>query len=321
MRDHTQEGRRSLQALRAAQMYYMQDQTMEAIARELAVSRSSVSRLLAHARDSGIVEIQVHTPDSHVGELERRVRDRFKVQAHIVPVPDSATDVDRLDRVTMNAARLFSGFIGSDMVVGVAWGSTLSMMSKHLPARPTRHSTIVQMNGAGNTQTTGIEYSSEILQRFGHAYGARVQQFTVPAFFDDPATKAALWRERSIRRLLDLQARMDVAVFGVGSPFAEVPSRVYIGGYLSANDYRSLKEDRVVGDVATVFYRADGSSQDIALNARSSGPRLQTLQRVPRRVCVASGNQKVSSVKGALSAGLVTDLVVDESLARKLVST
>ena len=321
MRDHTPEGRKSLQALRAAQLYYMQDQTMEAIARELAVSRSSVSRLLSHARDSGIVEIQVHTPDNHVGELERRIRDRFRVQSHIVPVPDSVTDVDRLERVTMNAARLFSGFIESNMVVGVAWGSTLSMMSKHLPARPTRHSTIVQMNGAGNTQTTGIEYSSEILQRFGQAYGARVQQFTVPAFFDDPATKAALWRERSIRRLLDLQARMDVAVFGVGSPFAEVPSRVYIGGYLGANDYRSLKEDRVVGDVATVFYRADGSSEDIALNARGSGPRLQTLQRVPRRVCVASGNQKVASLKGALAAGLVTDLVIDESLARKLVGT
>lgn len=319
MRDSSPEGRKAQQMLRAAQLYYMQDQTMEAIARELAVSRSSVSRLLAHARQTGIVDIKVHTPDQHVGELERRLRERFHIQAHIVPVPEATTDVERLERVAMNAARLFSGFIDSNMVVGVAWGSTLSAVSKHLLAHPTRNTTIVQMNGAGNTHSTGIEYSSEILQRFGQAYQARVQQFTVPAFFDNPATKAALWKERSIRRLLDLQARMDVAVFGVGSPFAEVPSRVYIGGYLGPTDYASLKDDRAVGDVATVFFRSDGSSEDIALNARSTGPRLHTLRRVPRRVCVASGIQKLASVKGALTGGLVTDLVVDESLARKLV--
>lgn len=318
MHDDSMDGRRAAQALRAAQLYYMQDQTMESIARELAVSRSSVSRLLSHARDSGIVEINVHTPDRHAGDLERRLRDRFRIRAHIVPVPEAITDVDRLERVAMNAARLFSSFVDSNMVIGVAWGSTMSAVSKHLTSRTTRNSTIVQMNGAGNTQSTGIEYSSEILQRFGRAYGARAQQFPVPAFFDDPGTKSALWRERSIRRLLELQSRIDIAIFSVGSPFAEVPSHVYIGGYLGPSDYRSLKDDRAVGDVATVFYRADGSSDDIALNARGSGPRFQTLRRVPRRVCVASGEQKFASVKGALAGGLVTDLVVDESLARRL---
>ncbi|WP_144018997.1 sugar-binding transcriptional regulator [Demequina sp. NBRC 110056] len=321
MRDESPDARRAQIALRAAQLYYMQDQTMEAIARELGTSRSSISRLLAHARESGIVEIQVHTPDLHVGELERRVSDRHRVRAHIIPVPDVVSDVERLERVAIHAARLFSGFVDSNMVVGVAWGSTLSAISKHLPSRPTRNTSVVQMNGAGNTQSTGIEYSSEILGRFGRAYHARVQQFPVPAFFDDPATKVALWKERSIRRLLDLQARMDVAIFGIGSPFAEVPSQVYIGGYLSTADFRSLKDDKAVGDVATVFYRGDGSSDGIALNARSSGPRLSTLRRVPRRVCVASGPQKLAGVRGALAGGLVTDLVVDEALARGLIAS
>lgn len=318
MRDDSPDGRRAQQALRAAQLYYLQDQTMDAIARELGVSRSSVSRLLSLARERGIVEISVHSPERHAGDLERRLRDRYRIQVHVVPVGDSISDVDRLDRVALQAARLFSRFVDSNMVVGVAWGSTLSTVSKHLAAKPTRNTVVVQMNGAGNTQSTGIEYSSEILQRFGGAYGARVQQFPVPAFFDDPATKQALWRERSIRRLLDLQTRMDIAIFGLGSPFSEVPSHVYIGGYLGAADYRSLKDDRAVGDVATVFYRADGSSEDIALNARSSGPRLATLRRVPRRVCVASGEQKLLSVRGALAGGLVTDLVIDESLGRRL---
>jgi len=320
MRDDTPGGQRSEQALRAAQLYYLQHQTMETIARDLGVSRSSVSRLLAHARDTGIVDIRVRAPHGHAGDLEQRLREGFGVEPHVVPVPDDITDVDRLERVAVHAAHLFSGYVESSMVVGVAWGSTLSAISKHLPPKPTRNTTIVQLNGAGNTHDTGIEYSSEILQRFGTAYGARVQQFPVPAFFDQASTKEALWRERSIRRLLELQSRADLAIFGVGTPYSEVPSHVYIGGYLAAPDYRSLKEARAVGDVATVFFREDGSFEDIELNARSSGPRLSLLRRVPRRICVASGSLKLAGVRGALAAGLATDLVVDEQLARRLVA-
>jgi DNA-binding transcriptional regulator LsrR (DeoR family) len=114
---------------------------------------------------------------------------------------------------------------------------------------------------------------------------------------------------------------MDVAVFGLGSPFAEVPSRVYIGGYLDRAAYKSLSADGVVGDVATVFYRADGSWQDIALNARATGPGFDRLVKVARRVCIASGSQKLASLRGALAAGLVTDLVIDEDLARRLVDS
>ncbi|MGW9112467.1 sugar-binding transcriptional regulator [Microbacterium sp. NPDC055683] len=310
-----------LQALKAAQLYYLQDRTMESIAQELGTSRSSVSRLLSHARETGLVEIRITSPLERGGELERRIADRFPVAAHVVPLPESVSDVDRLERVALTAARLLAQFVDSHMVVGVAWGSTLSAVSRNLPQKETHNTTVVQLNGAGNTQTTGVEYSSEILQRFGAAFGARVQQFPVPAFFDDPATREAMWRERSTRRVLELQARMDLALFSLGSPSAEVPSRVYVGGYLDKADYRSLGEDRVIGDLATVFFRADGSWRDIRLNARATGPTLDRIRRVPRRVCVVAGAHKLASLRAAVAAGLVTDVVLDETLARLLVES
>ncbi|MDN3310565.1 sugar-binding domain-containing protein [Microbacterium oryzae] len=309
------------QALKAAQLYYMQDRTMEAIARELGTSRSSVSRLLSHARETGLVDIRITSPLERGGFLEQRVRERFHVAAHVVPVPSSVSEVDRLERVAMTAARLFAQFVDSNMVVGVAWGSTLTAVSRYLPQKETHGTTIVQLNGAGNTQTTGVDYSSEVLQRFGDAFGAKLQQFPVPAFFDDPATREAMWRERSTRRVLDVQGRMDVALFSLGSPSAEVPSRVYVGGYLDRDDYRSLTEDRVIGDVATVFFRADGTWRDVRLNARATGPDLDRLRRVPRRVCVVAGAHKLASLRAALTAGLVTDVVLDETLAERLVET
>ncbi|WP_298864367.1 sugar-binding transcriptional regulator [uncultured Microbacterium sp.] len=306
-------------ALTAAKLYYLQDMTMDAIAGELSTSRSSVSRLLSHARETGLVDIRINSPFERVGRIEDHLRERLRVNAHIVPMPSTVNDVERLERVALTAGRLLSQFIESNMVVGVAWGSTISMVSRSLVQKEVHSSTFVQLNGAGNTQTSGLEYSSDILQRFGAAFGARVEQFPVPAFFDNPATREAMWRERSTRRVLAFQSTMDIAVFGLGSPQAEVPSRVYVGGYLSRDDYRSLREDGVIGDVATVFFRADGSWKDIRLNARSTGPGLDRLRRVPRRICVVSGAAKLGSLRAAIAAGIVTDVVLDESLARLLV--
>ncbi|MGW9626803.1 sugar-binding transcriptional regulator [Microbacterium sp. NPDC055521] len=313
--------RKLIAALTAAQLYYMQDQTMDVIARDLGTSRSSVSRLLSFAREVGLVDIRIHSPLERLGMLEQRLNDRHGITAHIAPIAERVSEVERLERVALTAGRLLSQFIDSNMVAGVAWGSTISAVSRSLIPKETHGTTFVQLNGAGNTQTSGLEYSSDILQRFGHAFGAQVEQFPVPAFFDSPDTREAMWRERSTRRVLAFQAKMDIAVFGLGSPGADVPSRVYVGGYLGRDDYRSLEEDAVIGDVATVFFRADGSWRDVRLNARSTGPGLDRLRRVPRRVCVVSGSAKLGSLRAAIGAGLITDVVLDDALARRLLDS
>jgi deoxyribonucleoside regulator len=306
-------------ALRAAHLYYIQHLTMDAIANELRISRSSVSRLISFARDSGLVEIHINSPLDQLTLLHNQLADRFGIRPHIVPVDHAANEIDRLERVAMSAARILTDVVNSTSVVGIAWGSTIASVSRHLIKKPVRDVTIVQLNGAGNAHTSGLVYASEIIGRFGMAFGAVVQQFPVPAFFDDPNTRTALWRERSMGRILALQGRMDVAIFGIGSPSADVPSHVYAGGYLDHEDFASLTRSGVVGDVATVFFRADGSSNDIPLNDRSSGPDLATLKTTPRRIGVVSGPAKLPALRGALAAGVITDLVVDEVTASRLI--
>jgi DNA-binding transcriptional regulator LsrR (DeoR family) len=113
---------------------------------------------------------------------------------------------------------------------------------------------------------------------------------------------------------------MSIAIFGVGSVDADYPSHVYAGGYLDENDLNILASSDVVGDVATVFFRGDGSSDGITLNERSTGPALAQLRQVRRRICVVSGASKINGLRGALAAGLATDLILDEAMARRLVS-
>lgn len=310
---------RTRDALRAARMYYLQDLTMETIARQLRTSRSSVSRLLSFARQTGLVDIQVRSPREMPDRLEVELA-RFGIVAHVVSVPDVTSEADRRDRVALHAARILGDFFDSNMTMGIAWGSTMSAVGANLVPKATHNSQIVQLNGAGNSRTTGILYASEILQRFGQAYGSYVQQFPVPTFFDDARTRDMLWQERSIRRVLDVQREMDIVLFGLGAPGAAVPSHVYSSGYLDDEDLTQLRQAGVVGDLATVFYRADGSHHGIPINERASGPDLDFIRTVARRVCVVAGASKVESVRGALAGGFVTDLIIDSGSARLLLS-
>ncbi|GGM49858.1 transcriptional regulator [Longimycelium tulufanense] len=307
-------------AVRAVRMHYLQDMTMEAIAREMGVSRSTVSRLISFARESGLIEFRLHLPDEHVPNIEQRIGTQFGITAHVVPVPDTVSELERLERTAMVAARVLNNLFGSDMVLAVAWGNTVEAISRRLVPKTTHNSQIVQLNGAGSTEATGISYASEILSRFGKAYGARIEQFLVPAFFDYADTKRALWRERSVRRILDLQRRADVALFSIGSSTGDVPSHVYRAGYLNKAELRTLKQQDVAGDIATVFFRRDGSSTGIELNERASGPNLSTLKRLRRRLCVAAGNHKLPGLRAALEGGLITDLVIDDGTARRLLT-
>jgi DNA-binding transcriptional regulator LsrR (DeoR family) len=319
MLDEINEKSRVRLCLKAAQLYYQQDLTMDAIGVELNVSRSSVSRLLQMARDRGIVEVKIHSPEDAPRRMATKIKELYGVNAHLVPVPETATPIERLDRVALTAARLLGNFFFSGMTMGIAWGSTTAAVSRNLVQRPIRESRVVQLNGAGNDHTTGVTYSGEILRRFGEAYGANVEQFPVPAFFDDPAAKETLWKERSTKRILDIQQTMDVALFGLGASNSEVPSQVYSAGYLSAADQKSLDSGGVVGDIATVFYRSDGSYNDIAINRRSTGPSLEVIRNVPRKICVIAGASRLPSLKGALAGKYISDLIIDDYTASLLI--
>lgn len=316
--DELTDDRAAQRALTAAHLYYVQGHTMGAIATELRTSRSTVSRLLSFARSEGIVDIRIRSPLDAPRLIEDALRRRYDIVAHVAPVPEHASEAERLDRTATTAAHVITGLVHSTQVIGVAWGSTTAAVSTHLGPLRTHGSVVVQLNGSGNTRTTGLLYASEILQRFARAYGAAVQQFPVPAFFDDPDTRRAFWRESSTRRILDLQARMDLVVFSVGAAESGIPSHVYAAGYLDDAERTELEETGVVGDVATVFYRADGSTDGIPLNERATGPDFATLRRARHRLCVIAGSAKISGLRGALAADLVTELVIDEATAREL---
>ena len=338
----------------AASMYYVQAETMEVIARHLHCSRSTVSRLLARARREGVVRIELVRPGG-AGGLEARFEAELGVRARIVPVREGTTEIHRLQQVAAVAASRFVDIVGelaqapgahggdagparaaggqddggpggsgdgAGLVVGSAWGRTMSEVAAALPARRIPGLTIVQLNGASDPMQEGPS-AGQMLSRMGAALGARTIGFPVPAFFDQAATRRAMWSERSIKRILAVVAAARLAVFGVGTletGSGALPSQVYAGGHLTRADLAVARREGVVGDVCTVLLRGDGTWGDIELNARATGPTPVRLARIPRRLCVVAGTGKARACVAALRARVATDLVVDDATARAVLA-
>lgn len=306
-------------AVNVARMYYYQGMKTEVIAKEMHMSRSTVSRLLSYARENGLVDIHVVDPNEKPQQMERKFLSRYNLKrVHVVPVPEMAGEAAWLERVAHCAATYLNTLFNSKMVLGIAWGTTLTAISRHLLKKNTYNSHIIQLNGAGNTQSTGIDYAGEIIARFANNYNARANLFPVPTYFDYPETKVQLWKEGSIQHILEMQNTSDLLLYSIGAVNAGVPSHVHTAGYLDKKDYAEIEKQKIVGDIATVFFREDGSFNNIPINDRASGPNLEFFQK-KHGICVVSGLAKITGLHGALNGKLMNELIIDEPTARKFV--
>lgn len=308
---------RDQDAYEAASLYYLQGYTMDTIARRFGTSRSTVSRLLGYARSNGLVRVTLAPPPGGRGALADHLGELFGIDVWVVPVGRADTDLMRLEDVAQIATEQLSAHMTHGKTLGIAWGNTTAAITARIPKMDLADTVVVQLNGATNALDSGSPYAEGIISQAAKAFGARMIHFPVPAFFDYADTKAAMWRERSVQAVLQQISACDVALFGVGAMDAHLPSHVYTGGFLTEEEIATAKHDRVVGDICTVLIRQDGST-DMELNTRASGPSPAELRKIPRRICVAAGDSKAAPLVGALRAGVVTDLVIDSSLAEQV---
>jgi DNA-binding transcriptional regulator LsrR (DeoR family) len=303
-------------ALKVARMYYHLNLTTAEIGAQLGVPRPTVSRLLSWAKAHGIVEFRILDHRRYQLELETSLEKKFGIaEVKVVPLGPDATDAERREAVTRFAAHYLSSILGPNMSLSVAWGATVSELARRLIPKPLPGMDVVQMNGSGNSGS-GITYAADIISAFAANYQARAHLLPIPAYFDNPDTKAGMFRERYIKRVNDIAERADVALFSIGVPDAN--SYIYQAGYLEKSELDRLLTDKVVGDIATVFFRADGGYEDVAMNRRSSGPALSSLSGHRHAICVVASEKKREGILGALRGGYMNTLIIDEPTARTL---
>ena len=305
-------------ALLAAQMYYYQNLPMKRIAAELQVSHSTISRLLTWARNEGLIEIRINDVRRRSSPLEEVIKLHFKIQAvKVVPVAEVAGESVWQDRVARVAANYLNQFMEPDMILGVAVSQMVNLIAACLTPKSLVNSHVVQLNGGEYVPGPGREHSGNLIARIASNYEAMGHLFSVPAFFDYPETKEVLWKESSIQHILDLQNRSDVILFSPENIVSEKIERddrpELINNQLASSD--------AIGLIANTLIREDGSFNQIPLNQQACGPDLALFRKANRVICAVSGLDKLTPLIGALNGRYLTDLIIDEPTARRLVES
>ena len=121
-------------ATRAAWLYFVAGLTQAQIGKKLGLNRTRVNRLLAHARDQGLVQINITGRLASCVELEEKLKQRYGLEdATVVPTPPSDELIPQV--IAAAAAAALSARLKDGMSVGVGWGRTLRLSIQSVPRR------------------------------------------------------------------------------------------------------------------------------------------------------------------------------------------
>lgn len=301
--------------VRAAWLYYVEGLTQEQIARAMNVSRAKVIRLLAAARESGIVRIRIDGAGSEQIALERRLMGELRLKEAVVapsPVDPAATAAV----VGEAAGAYMADRIRDGMSIGVGWGQTLSMSLKAIGTQAHDRLSVVSLLG-GMTHSRAINPSA-VARRMADAFGADCYQLTAPVFVTDERTRSALWAEPGLHELLERARAVELALVSVGDLAAD--ATLFREGLLPASELASLRAAGAVGDVLCQFVDREGRVVDHPVSRRVIAVGLDDLRRVPTIIIAAGGERKVAAIRAALKATGAGVLITDEAAARALLA-
>jgi len=299
---------------KVAMMYYEENKTQHEIASALGISRSGVSRLIAEARDRGVVEIIVHHPLKTNKVLEQRLIGAFGIKDARVLAGRYTNYQEILEWIGKLAARYFDERVRDGMTIGISWGGALYEMIKAVRPRDFRNVKVVQLIGATGAEATPT--SGPILaQLLAERLHCRSYQLHAPLVVKEKSAREALMNERHIKETLERARRADMAIVGVGTTSKDYYSLVR-AGYLTEQEADLVRASGAVGDVCAQHYDLKGNWLDIDLNRSIICINHEDLRRIDNVIGVAGGEVKASAIYGALRGDYINVLITDEAAAR-----
>lgn len=300
--------------VKTAKLYYLEGLNQEAIAIRFRTSRPTVSRLLAQARESGLVSITIHEPQGQYPDLEGRLEKRFNLTEAIV-VESGESEAETLKDIGRGAADFLGRTVRSGDRIGVSWGRTIREVVNALQGtRPVQVTVFPLVGGVG--QIDPEIHSNQLAIDLAKAFGGGFHLFHAPAVVGSRQLKEAIVSDPNTGEILKRARSVNLAIVGIGAPIQS--STIVQTGYFRIEEVSAIKACRAVGDICSQFYDPDGRKCDLEINERTIGIDLNELRDLGTVVGVAGGLDKVSSILGALRGGYVDVLVTDKRTAEQV---
>lgn len=303
----------------AAWLYYVGNLSQQEVSARLGISRFKVLRMLADARERGLVRIAVEHRTSRTLELADQLVSCFDLQeAQVAPIGVDADD----EELARNAvAILASGYLnriaGTDtpLTVGLGWGRTLSAMADNVTG--VRNSGLTFVSLMGSVTYASHTAPGDVCVRLADQTGGRAILMPAPFVTDSAEACAGIISQRLVHEAMEIARRADHALMSVGE--CREGAILFDSDIFTAEQIQQLRDADVVGDCCGVFYKADGTVADIELNRCTPCVQPADMAKM-ETVLLAAGSGKLAATLAVLRAGFVKRLLVDERLAVALVA-
>jgi len=301
-----------VQAALIAHRFYLEGRSKVEIAEELDVSRFKVARILDDARDLGLVEVRIRLPAHIDADLSSAVQERFGLRRAIVVerAPEQSGSVrEDLGRV---AADLLTELVTDEDVLGLTCSRSVTATTRALRSlAPCR---VVQLTGtlAGPDLDAG---SVESVRQAAEVGGGKAFPIYAPMVLPDAATATALAGQSAIGQTVARFGEVSIAMVAVGA-WSEDLSTVW--STVEPHERSTVAEAGAVGEIGARTFDAEGATVHTALDDRVLGITLEQLQAIPEVIGLAYGARRADAVRAVLSRGVLSSLVCDADLGRRL---
>lgn len=302
-------------AISAAKLYYQSGYSQADIAKELDLSRPSVSRLLQYAKDRGFVRIEIFDPIEDQSQLSQKLAKLYDLKQVCIANAPIADEQEIKTYIGQRGATLLEEIVQDGDIIGVGWGTTMHHLSHSLIHHPLKGAQIVQLEG-GITLSTGETYANEILENFAKNFDTIAQYLPLPVLFDSKTVREMVYKDRHIRRVLELGNNADIALFSVGT--VRDGALFFNLGYADKREKEYLQAHSV-GDICSRFFDKNGTIADKGLNDRTVGIDLDCLRNKEYSILLAGGEAKINSIHAALTGHYANVLVTDQFTAQRLI--
>lgn len=304
-------------AARAAWLHFAGGKTQGEVAELLGVQSTKAHRLIAKARNEGLIRVFVEGPIAGCIELEEQLKSLFGL-GHCEVVPNIDDGPLPLRTLGTAGARYLRNLIDSERydLIGIGHGRTLAAAADLMASVAAGKTRFVSLLGGLTRRFAASPF--DVIHRLAERTGAEAYVMPVPFFANTAKDRQVLEAQFGVSDVIAMARKASLYIAGIG----EVDRKSFIAseGMLDADDVSEVMKTGAVAEILGQFFSAEGEHLPNSVSDRALAPRLADLKS-HRIVALAGGSPKTQAIRSILLSGLLHGLITDEATARRLVTT
>ena len=302
------------QKVRAAWMYYIAGQNQSEIASQLGTSRPVVQRLIAAAKEEGIVSISLHHPVANCLDYAQLLQEKYRlIECNIVP---AFNEESTLDSVSFGCYQLMARYLQDDKekIIGLGSGLTLKKALQRIDfdSQNTRCVALISAMDADGQ----CNYYDDVPLLLPSKIKAKYYQWPAPRYAQTQEEYDMWCTSRLFCSVSAVARRADVIFVGIGPLGTQSP--IFKDGFINQAQMDELTARGGIGEIMGRFIDAEGGVVDSEINRMITSYDIR--QNQCPRIAVACGEYKRPAILAALKGGWINGLVTDEHTARWLLT-